>query len=88
LPASSTRGVFQKLKSAERDHSPARVEVLVPDFQGAYASVETVVRSPIDIYNHNLETVPSLYRTLRPGGNYDRSLEVIGHARNPPLTES
>ncbi len=60
---------------------PARVEVLVPDFQGSFASVETVVRSPIDIYNHNVETVPSLYRSVRPGGNYERSLEVLRHAR-------
>jgi lipoyl synthase len=59
----------------------ARIEVLVPDFQGARASVETVVRSPIDIYNHNVETVASLYRTIRPGGNYQRSLEVLRHAR-------
>ena len=62
--------------------APARVEVLVPDFQGSFASVETVVRSPIDIYNHNIETVPSLYRTVRPGGNYARSLEVIRHAKD------
>ncbi len=62
--------------------APARVEVLVPDFQGSFASVETVVRSPIDIYNHNIETVPSLYRTVRPGGNYDRSLDVIRHAKD------
>jgi len=64
------------------NHSPARVEVLVPDFQGAYASVETVVESPIDIYNHNVETVPGLYRSVRPGGNYERSLDVIRHAKD------
>ena len=63
-------------------HPPARVEVLVPDFQGSFASVETVVRSPIDIYNHNIETVPSLYRAVRPGGNYERSLGVIRHAKD------
>ena len=60
---------------------PARVEVLVPDFQGSFASVDTVVESPIDIYNHNIETVPSLYRSVRPGGNYARSLDVIRHAK-------
>jgi lipoyl synthase len=59
----------------------ARVEVLVPDFQGSLASVETVVRAPVDVYNHNIETVPSLYRTTRPGGRYERSLEVLGHAK-------
>ncbi len=58
-----------------------RVEVLVPDFQGSFASVETVVASPIDIYNHNIETVPSLYKTARPGGKYEQSLAVLRHAK-------
>lgn len=59
----------------------ARVEVLVPDFKGARPSIETVVRSPIEVFNHNIETVPSLYRKARPGGNYKRSLEVLSYAR-------
>jgi len=59
----------------------ARVEVLVPDFKGSRESVETVVRSSIDIYNHNVETVPSLYRSCRPGGHYELSLGVLAHAR-------
>jgi lipoic acid synthetase len=58
-----------------------RVEVLVPDFRGSFQSVETVVRSPVDIYNHNIETVPSLYRKARPGGQYGRSLEVLRYAK-------
>ncbi len=59
-----------------------RVEVLVPDFQGSFESVETVVASPIEVYNHNVETVPSLYKTARPGGRYDRSLAVLRHAKS------
>ncbi len=59
----------------------ARVEVLVPDFKGDHRSVETVVRAPVDVYNHNIETVPSLYRMARPGGRYERSLDVLRHAR-------
>jgi len=58
-----------------------RVEMLVPDFKGLLASVDTVVASPIEIYNHNVETVPSLYKTARPGGRYDRSLAVLEHAK-------
>ncbi|MGH7907085.1 MAG: lipoyl synthase [Candidatus Binataceae bacterium] len=58
-----------------------RVEVLVPDFKGYAASVRTVTESPIDVYNHNIETVPSLYRKARPGGHYDRSLEVLRLAK-------
>jgi lipoic acid synthetase len=60
----------------------ARIEVLVPDFKGAHESVETVVRSPVDIYNHNIETVPSLYRKCRPGGHYELSLDVLTHAKS------
>jgi lipoyl synthase len=59
-----------------------RIEVLVPDFKGAHESVETVVRSPVDIYNHNTETVPSLYRKCRPGGHYELSLDVLIHAKS------
>jgi lipoic acid synthetase len=40
-----------------------------------------VVGSSIDIYNHNVETVPSLYRSCRPGGHYELSLGVLAHAR-------
>ena len=59
----------------------ARIEVLVPDFKGSPQSVETVVRAPVDIYNHNIETVPSLYRTCRPGGHYEISLDVLARAK-------
>ena len=54
-----------------------RVEVLVPDFQGNLASVAEVVASPIDVFNHNLETVPRLYRRVRAGARYARSLAVL-----------
>ncbi len=59
-----------------------RVEVLVPDFKGLHPSVATVVGAPVEIFNHNVETVPSLYRKARPGGNYRRSLDVLAHAKD------
>jgi lipoic acid synthetase len=58
----------------------ARVEVLVPDFKGSHPAIETVIEAPVAIFNHNIETVPSLYRKARPGGNYQRSLDVLAHA--------
>ena len=58
-----------------------RVEVLVPDFQGDQDAVRTVVESPIDILNHNLETVPRLYKRVRPGARYQRSLGLLAAAR-------
>jgi lipoic acid synthetase len=54
-----------------------RVEVLVPDFLGNLESVAIVVASPIDVFNHNLETVPRLYKRARAGARYERSLKVL-----------
>ena len=74
---------FAATARAIKQHAPAaRVEVLVPDFKGYHSSVEEVVRSPVDIYNHNLETVPRLYKKARPGGHYERSLDVLKHAKD------
>jgi lipoic acid synthetase len=73
---------FAATASAIKSALPStRVEVLVPDFQGSHESVETVTRAPVDIYNHNVETVPSLYRKCRPGGHYALSLDVLAHAK-------
>lgn len=68
-------------RAIKRMRPAARVEVLVPDFKGSHPSVDIVVDSPIAIFNHNIETVPSLYRKARPGGNYQRSLDVLDHAQ-------
>jgi lipoic acid synthetase len=56
------------------------VEVLVPDFQGKAEPVETVMDAAPDIFNHNTETVPRLYRQVRIGARYERSLQVLAHA--------
>jgi lipoyl synthase len=53
------------------------VEVLVPDFQGREESIRTVLEASPDIYNHNTETVPRLYKKCRPGGRYLRVLEIF-----------
>jgi lipoic acid synthetase len=65
-----------------RTQRPAcRVEVLIPDFQGDEAALRTVLDAGPDILNHNTETVPRLYRTARPGGQYPRTLELLDRAR-------
>lgn len=55
----------------------ASVEVLVPDFQGREASIAAVLEARPDIYNHNTETVPRLYKKCRPGGRYARVLDIF-----------
>ncbi len=53
------------------------VEVLIPDFQGSEDALNIVIAAKPDIINHNLETVPSLYKTVRPQAIYERSLELL-----------
>ena len=57
------------------------VEVLVPDFQGNRDSIATVLEARPDIYNHNTETVPRLYKKCRPGGRYPRVMEIFRTAK-------
>jgi lipoyl synthase len=57
------------------------VEVLTPDFQGRQDCIEQVVAASPAIYNHNVETVPALYKKVRPGSRYERSLGVLSMAR-------
>ena len=57
------------------------VEVLVPDFQGSREAMETVMAARPDVLNHNIETVPRLYRQVRLGARYHRSLEMLSYAK-------
>lgn len=69
---------FVKTISEVRNQIPnGTIEVLTPDFRGDKNCIKTVVLAKPDIYNHNLETVPRLYREVRPGAIYERSLELL-----------
>jgi lipoic acid synthetase len=57
-----------------------RIEVLIPDFKGESAPLETVLSAGPDVLNHNTETVPRLYRLARSGGKYPRTLELLERA--------
>jgi lipoic acid synthetase len=58
-----------------------RIEVLIPDFKGDETALRTLLDAGPDVLNHNIETVPRLYRTARPGGRYDRALQVLDRSR-------
>lgn len=70
-----------------RSRSPdLKIEVLVPDFRGRMdIALDILSTEPPDVFNHNMETVPSLYRQARPGANYEWSLKLLQQfaARNP-----
>ena len=58
-----------------------RIEVLIPDFQGNEEALRAVLDAAPDVLNHNTETVPRLYRTVRSGGRYARTLELLDRSR-------
>ena len=72
-------GHFALCIRAVREHSPqTRIEVLVPDFRGRLdTALEILCADPPDVMNHNLETVPRLYREARPGSDYAHSLALL-----------
>ncbi len=75
-------GAFAATIAATRALAPAcRIEVLVPDFGGRDASLDTVLDAAPDVLNHNIETVKRLYRTARPGGRYRHALRLLDRAR-------
>jgi lipoyl synthase len=76
-------GHFARTAVAIKARVPAcTVELLVPDFKGDPAAIETVVDAPVDVLNHNTETVPRLYKRVRPGAKYERSLDVLRRAKD------
>jgi lipoic acid synthetase len=76
-------GIFAATIRALRDAiSGVRVEVLIPDFQGQREAIETVVKAGPDVLNHNLETIPALYKAVRPEADYRRSLNLLQTVRD------
>lgn len=58
-----------------------KVEVLIPDFQGRREALDAVLKASPDVLNHNIETVPRLYRQVRLGARYERSLELLAYSK-------
>jgi lipoic acid synthetase len=86
----------ETVRAVRRALPEARVEVLTPDFRGDLAAVARVLEAGPQVFNHNIETVPRLYRPVRPQANYQQSLRVLRFASHcwqakaaaPPLTKS
>jgi lipoic acid synthetase len=74
--------IFAETIRQVRKRTPeCSVEVLIPDFKGDAAALRTVLQAQPDILNHNTETVPRLYPTIRLGGNYEITLELLQRAK-------
>ena len=70
--------MFARTIEAVRERMPdTSIEVLIPDFKGSRASLQTVLGARPEILNHNIETVPRLYRHVRPGASFVQSVELL-----------
>jgi lipoic acid synthetase len=75
-------GIYAATIARLREYVPGcGIEVLIPDFLGNWDALATVMHARPDILNHNMETVPRLYRRVRPKAIYEQSLELLGRAR-------
>ncbi len=79
-------GIFAATVRAVREAAPGcAVEVLVPDFKGRWEALDLVIAARPDVLNHNVETVPRLYRTARAGASFPRSLELLRRSKEAGL---
>ena len=81
LPDSGASQFARTIAETRARIPSCRLEVLIPDFKGDEAALRLVLEARPDILNHNIETVRRLYRTARPGGRYDRALQLLDRSR-------
>src|SRR3546814_6621442 len=78
LPDGGARQFVRVIEAIRKAAPATTIEILTPDFRNkADAAVEMIVAARPDVYNHNLETVPRLYPTIRPGARYYASLRLL-----------
>jgi lipoic acid synthetase len=86
LPDGGAEIFAETIRQARRVNPDITIEVLIPDFQGEKWALDIVLNEKPDILNHNTETVPRLYRRVRPQAKYERSLQVIRWAKDAGFT--
>ena len=73
---------FAKCINEIRKISPnTKIEILTPDFKGNEESLDTIIKTHPDVFNHNIETARDIFKTARPQGNYDTSLRVLKYVK-------
>lgn len=73
---------FKKCIEEIRKISDAKIEILTPDFKGDKKALDIIIEAHPDVFNHNIETVRRIFKTARPQGNYDISLEVLKYIKD------
>ncbi len=81
LPDGGATIFARTIEAVRRDNPDTTIEVLIPDFKGSKPALERVLTARPEILNHNVETVPRLYKRVRPGANYSQSIELLERAK-------
>ncbi len=77
LPDGGAKHFAETIAAIRKTLPAAAVEILTPDFRNAPQAVDIIIKASPDVFNHNVETVPRLYRRARPGAVYERSLNLL-----------
>lgn len=70
------------INEIRKNNQKIKIEVLTPDFKGIEKNIDIVIKASPDVFNHNIETVPSLYKKARPQADYDRSVNFLKYVKN------
>ncbi|MDD3593821.1 MAG: lipoyl synthase [Candidatus Gastranaerophilales bacterium] len=81
LPDGGAEHFLKTIIKVNELNPDVKIEVLTPDFKGDTTSIDTVINSPLSVFNHNLETTKRLHKTIRPQAGYERSLEVLRYVK-------
>jgi lipoic acid synthetase len=81
LPDQGADHIARTIEATHQRAPDCRLEMLIPDFRGVPACIQRVAMTPLVVLAHNMETVPRLYKSVRPGAVYERSLRVLEMAK-------
>ena len=82
LPDGGAAHFAQCIEKIRKLAPDVKIEILTPDFKGDKDSLNTIINARPDVFNHNIETVRSIFKTARPQGNYDTSLDVLKYIKD------
>ncbi|MFH0925346.1 MAG: lipoyl synthase [bacterium] len=72
----------QTIKTIKTTIHNVKIELLIPDFQGSKQAIDTILSSPPNVFGHNLETIPRLYKKVRPQADYKTSLNLLAYVKS------
>ena len=81
LPDGGARHFAKTIEEIRKISPDTKIEILTPDFKGDKEALDIIIKAHPDVFNHNIETVEDLFKTARPQGNYQRSLNVLKYIK-------